>query len=38
MIKCSTYDHIEQDSFDGVEDGYEEVTVIEEAPVENNED
>lgn len=28
ITKCTLYDEIETTSFDGVEDGYEEVTVI----------
>jgi hypothetical protein len=30
ILKCTEYDPLEIDSFDGVEDGYEEPTVIEE--------
>ena len=30
FLKCTEYDHVEIDSFDGVEDGYDEPTVIEE--------
>jgi hypothetical protein len=30
FLKCTEYDQVEIDSFDGVENGYDEPTVIEE--------
>ena len=30
MIKCTAFDEIEINSFDGVEDGYDEPTIIED--------